>query len=447
MKCWQKILVAILALMFIATLTDLQPLNSQTTSKQITIASDGSVIGTDSIVKKDTVYTLTENLMASIVVLKDNIIIDGAGFTLQGSGIVTDDGVSSLFYQGPETEKAIEMNGRSNVTIGNLSITHFGIGVALYDCSFCVISDNRFNELNGSPSVIYLHNSANNWVTRNVVETFRSNGISIRDSSNNIISRNLVQNSSNNGIIIGGFNNLVAANIIKNTPTGIAVDAVNCSIISNNITRHSFAISLWHAKETKIANNYISRCQISIENDLTGNNNNFVYENEFVNNEFIVEFAQNITFYGNNFVDTYAPMRNAIHSIYPTENITSHTWDNGKTGNYWSDYKTKYSNAKEVGSTGTYDIAYYVSAKPAALNPYAYYDYYPLVHPVTYLKNISDTPSWLLNPQSTTNAQLPQWVILFTAGAIAAILTSIAILLIYTRYGKKTEKKKFEKAL
>jgi len=47
----------------------------------IYIRADGSVEGTDG-----NVYTFTGNINGSIIVEKDNVVVNGAGFTLQGDG-------------------------------------------------------------------------------------------------------------------------------------------------------------------------------------------------------------------------------------------------------------------------------------------------------------------------------------------------------------------------
>ena len=51
----------------------------------IIIDSDGSVIGTSSIHRNGDVYTLIGNLSAGIQVQRSNIIIDGDGYTIQGT--------------------------------------------------------------------------------------------------------------------------------------------------------------------------------------------------------------------------------------------------------------------------------------------------------------------------------------------------------------------------
>ena len=57
------------------------------TAGAILINSDGSVSGTTNIQRDGNFYRLTANLYDSpIVVLRNNIVIDGEGFVLQGAG-------------------------------------------------------------------------------------------------------------------------------------------------------------------------------------------------------------------------------------------------------------------------------------------------------------------------------------------------------------------------
>ena len=44
-------------------------------------------------------------------------------------------------------------------------------------------------------------------------------------------------------------------------------------------------------------------------------------------------------------------------------------WDNGKEGNYWSDYTTKYPNAIELNSSGTGNTAYTIDAGNSDQHP------------------------------------------------------------------------------
>jgi parallel beta-helix repeat protein len=90
----------------------IQPVRASGT---IYIRADGSVEGTDKIEGDGDVYTFTDNIDDKIVVKRDNIIIDGAGYTLQGTGSGT----------------GIDLSGRTNVTVQNLQIKNFKFGVYL----------------------------------------------------------------------------------------------------------------------------------------------------------------------------------------------------------------------------------------------------------------------------------------------------------------------------
>ena len=86
------------------------------------IRADGTVEGTDKIRIDGNVYTLIEDLSCSIDIMdvfitieKDNIVFDGDQKTIQGTG----NGIG------------IEARGRINITIQNLRIINFGIGIEL----------------------------------------------------------------------------------------------------------------------------------------------------------------------------------------------------------------------------------------------------------------------------------------------------------------------------
>ena len=63
-------------------------------------------------------YTFTDNNYDSIVVERDNITVDGAGYTLQGT-------------EAPDS-KGIYLSGRMNVTIRDIEIRKFWCGIFLF---------------------------------------------------------------------------------------------------------------------------------------------------------------------------------------------------------------------------------------------------------------------------------------------------------------------------
>ena len=138
----------------------------------IYIRADGSVEGTNNIQRNGDIYTFTDNVSDErILVEKDNIVIDGAGYTLQGDA------------------RGIVLSERNNVTVKNVKIEmEGGYGIYLVDTSNCIISENT---VTGDAYNIYLWRSFNNTIERNTVtNAFR--GILIYDSYNNTITGNIV---------------------------------------------------------------------------------------------------------------------------------------------------------------------------------------------------------------------------------------------------------------
>jgi DNA-binding transcriptional ArsR family regulator len=86
------------------------------------INADGSVTGTNSIKRSGDLYVLTGNISGSIAVQKSNIIIDGAGYTLQGYGGTGIDLTNNL-TQIPSAREIW------NVTVKNLRIMDFNFSV------------------------------------------------------------------------------------------------------------------------------------------------------------------------------------------------------------------------------------------------------------------------------------------------------------------------------
>ncbi|MDH5391082.1 MAG: right-handed parallel beta-helix repeat-containing protein, partial [Candidatus Bathyarchaeota archaeon] len=157
----------------------------------IYIRSDGSIEpSTAPIQHIGDVYTFTANIYDSIIVERDNIVVDGAGYTVQKTG----------------SDTGITLQGRINVTIRNAVIRGFGFGfgIGLYFSNRCTLYGNRI-EGNSSGPGISLSDSEYNKVLNN---TLLNNGHSIMltQSSNNVIDGN---NASYNfhGIGMGDFCN------------------------------------------------------------------------------------------------------------------------------------------------------------------------------------------------------------------------------------------------
>ena len=87
-------------------------------STNIYITADGSVVGTNNIQRNGDLYVLTANISGGIAVQRSNIILDGAGYTLEGYGGTGIDLTNNL----TEYPSIYEV---SNVTVENLRIMNF----------------------------------------------------------------------------------------------------------------------------------------------------------------------------------------------------------------------------------------------------------------------------------------------------------------------------------
>jgi parallel beta-helix repeat protein len=307
----------------------------------IYIKADGSIDpSTANITSSDNVtYTFTADINASIVVEKNNTVVDGAGYTLQGIGSGT----------------GIDLSYRNNVTLKNVEVTNFNKGIYLLNSTNnTVTGNNASNNEDG----IQLSDSTNNTVTGNTASSNGYEGIYIVTSTNNTVTGNTASNNGYYGILLWySSNNTVAGNTASNNDGGIRLySSSNNTISENNITDNEYyGISI----EDSSSNNTISRNilvnntnSIDIvgvlfttisrnhiaENDqygiiLDAASNNTISANNITNNNlgiFYDGLCNNNTAYHNNFVD------NANHVEVSLGDVDA--WDDGFEGNYWSNY-------------------------------------------------------------------------------------------------------------
>lgn len=114
-------------------------IDTQLQENTIYIRADGSIESLTASIQRDgNVYTFTDNIIEQeIMVERDNIVIDGANFTLQGGGF--------------EDEKGIYIPYRNNVTIRNVKVTGYRNGVFLENTNNSLIINNEL--LNNSVGI------------------------------------------------------------------------------------------------------------------------------------------------------------------------------------------------------------------------------------------------------------------------------------------------------
>jgi parallel beta-helix repeat protein len=338
--------------------------NTLRSDERVTVLLDAVYIGPNGSIDPPTApistvdnitYTLTANIYDSIVVERDNIVVDGAGYTVQGTGAAN--------------SKGIYLSGRSNITIKNMEIKTYDYGIFLDGSFNNNISRNNITNIHTSihheGTGIWLYESTSNSISGNNIIN-NQNGICLTYSESNIIYDNMIISNDWNGILLKYYSNhnMISSNTILNNRNGIIIAA-------NSTNNH-------------MLNNYIADCEWDGVY-LVGSQNNSVISNT-VNNCFTGIYMRSINdnmnvIYHNNFLDNTYQV-----TCYSTPNMWDDDYPSG--GNYWSDYTDvdlysgPYQN--ETGSDGIGDTPYIIYGTNQ--------DNYPLMEP------------WSLKPSSPVEA-------------------------------------------
>ena len=398
---------------------NIQPVNSQNTEGIIYILSDGSIITSSNItapIQQDgDVYTFTESINGYyLVVQRDNIVVDGAGYYLAGQG-----------------ERGVDLSSRNNVTIKNLQIGSNFYGVYLYGASKNTISGNTIAH---NSYGLYLNGGTQNTIIGNNV-TDNGIGINILLSSKNILRNNKMSN--NYDLAVDGsegahFDNdiddsntvsdkkvyylISQSNLVINSVTFPDVGylaLVNCQNISvhhleltgnghgillayttgstiynNQITDNYSGIGLFASSNNYITTNNITYNERGVQLSNTSNLNS-IYMNVITNGAdgiFLFNSLQNTIILnnvtdnnlgigfkessyniirGNHFVDNQIQVYDVSWENYSLA-VSTNTWDIGYPtgGNYWSDYTgvdaMSGANQTEAGSDELGDKPYII---------------------------------------------------------------------------------------
>lgn len=193
----------------------------------IYINPDGSITPTTAnITTSDFVtYRFTDNNYASIVVDRNNTVIDGAGYAVQGSG----------------SGYGIDLTSKNNVTIRNTQVKSFYSGVNIQSSSNVTIVGN--NITGNMDHGIRVDSSNQSDIVRNHVSLTRGaegDGIWLRNSRYNSVDANIISSNGDDGIQLGWvsvFNDITENYVTNSTNDGIWV-ADSC--IGNRIFHNNF---------------------------------------------------------------------------------------------------------------------------------------------------------------------------------------------------------------
>ena len=196
----------------------------------IYIRADGSVEGTDKIQRDGDIYTLTDNIVnQSMMVERDNTMIDGAGYTLEGGHIW--------------------LENRINVTIKNMQITNSDEGIRIMGlCKNNTISGNNITDISGGNAIFVTFGASNTTISGNNI-TGNGVGIYVYMSGGTIISENNIEANSM-GIWLSGSGNRVIGNNIVNNGVGVS-DFIGANYVQhNNFVNNSATAGVNEASST-----------------------------------------------------------------------------------------------------------------------------------------------------------------------------------------------------
>jgi len=396
MKSLKSILFVLMVFSFVlVSLPQIEVVKAE--SKAIVVPDDYSSIqeAVDHASAGDTVY-----------VKKGIYLVDGvAGITIDKPlSLVGEDSQKTII----QSEASIHYGESStiHITADNVTVTGF------------TIIGNRMGDVGIKLENYDVDQLSDCKIIGNVISNNSDSGILTRGNSEKIVisGNNITDNSF--GIYLSSSDSVVSGNYIaRNDDVGIIiVTAKNVTINQNNIMGNGkethlifrsggLYIRYWgphYVYENNITNNFGFGVQFG---DFCSHS--VVYNNNIVHNQrginlfnFEHPFGVNNTVYNNNLIDN--SLNAFVEHTFPYDipfvinGTTDVSWDNGKEGNYWSDYADRYPNATELDGSGICDTPYVLDENNQ--------DNYPLMNPMAFPEILETTPPTIsiVSPENKT---------------------------------------------
>ncbi len=325
-----------------------------------------------------------------------NVITDNNITRNNGTAISVDGNLSTIMGNTlRDNGRGIELIGSGNV-LRNNTMENNGVNFNSVDAQ--VNDVDVSNTVNGKP-IYYWVNLQNitvpsdagyvclinctNITVQNLQLSNNGQGIALSGTSNSTISKNTVTSNIRGILLLSSKGNVISENSIAyNTIDGIhCSNSVTNSLMKNTVAKNSLGISMVGSSENTIVENLLKENNGFAMEFTENQSNNVLYHNDFINNK--VQSGLQVS------MPAGAPFAKNV--------ANPDSWDNGSEGNYWSDYKTRYTNASEIGNSGIGNTPFFINENNI--------DHYPLMNPMTETPTVpSPSPSPSPSPTPTASS-------------------------------------------